>query len=624
MAPGTWWSVGLTPVQSWISEARRSRDLLVGSRLLAWTMGQLLVRLKGRGAEVWLPQVEDGDLSTVSDKLPESFSGSTATTNHASGFLPRPLEEAEALFGELAGWLASGWEELQREVAVATGRSAPELWGFIAGEIGRPRCPLQVVWALKEASEGVEAARGLEEVEIVYAAVKRSRPVEEHVGGGRVRKCGQCGRREAMGGPDPVRWRRFQDGLAALPEVKQGLRFEAGEYLCPVCALRRLAGYLQEEAFPSTSEIAASHWLWRLRGAPDLQEALEALDKAAGRVPGYDKRWADRAPLFYRRSIERERRRARQDGDPRAVQALEEVQGALGRLEAEIREHNRRGTKEEALLPERPPEYLAVVTFDGDDFGAKLRQELDVLPAQAAEFQSRLAAYFVDSNAAHPPRGRPFYLGGDEGLVLAPLAVALDLARGVKGIWDDTAGSTKAQATMSMGIALFDRERPLGAAIETARRALARAKRLRRPRKDGLAVSVQTASGSEWMAVAHWGGESWQRAAAALELLREGALAAGWPHDVERFLRTVSLEAFRGDEGSRGALREEVKRLSFRRTLQTARRAEVWQRLRGDGWWREQPGEGELETLADSLHLVAFLARQSGSLPGASGEEEGA
>jgi len=26
----TWWSVGLTPAQSWIPEARRSRDLLVG------------------------------------------------------------------------------------------------------------------------------------------------------------------------------------------------------------------------------------------------------------------------------------------------------------------------------------------------------------------------------------------------------------------------------------------------------------------------------------------------------------------------------------------------------------------------------------------------------------------
>lgn len=621
-APGTWWSVGLTPAQSWISEARRSRDLLVGSRLLAWTMGRLLARLKDRGAKVWLPQVDDRDLATISGTFLAALrSGSPATTNHASGFLPLPLDEAEALFGELEGWLASGWEELRADVATATARSAPELWGFVANEIGRPPCPLRVAWALKEVAGGGEAARlGLEEVEAVYNAVKRSRPIAGHLGGGRVRKCGQCGRRESMGGPDPAGWHRFQDGLARLPEVRQGLRFEAGELLCPVCALRRLAGYLQEEAFPSTSGIAASHWLWRLRGAPDLRAALEALEEAACRVPGYDKKWADRAPLYYGRSIDRERRRVREDQDPLTAQALDGVHKALGRLEGAIREHN--GHKDQTPLPEAPPEYLAVVMFDGDDLGAKLGQDLDVLPGQVAGFQRKLAAYVNDSNETHPPRGKPFYLGGDEGLVLAPLAVALDLARGVKEIWDQTAGSTPAKATMSMGIALFDRERPLGAAIETARRSLARAKGLRRPRKNTLAVSVQTASGSEWTAVAPWG-ESWQRISAALELLREGALAAGWPHDVERFLRTVSPEAFRGDEGSRGALREEVKRLSFRRTLQTARKAEVWKRLGGDGWWKEQPAEGELETLADSLHLVAFLSRQSGSLPRAS-EEEGA
>jgi CRISPR-associated protein Cmr2 len=611
----TFWSVGLTPAQSWIAEARRSRDLLVGSRLLAWSMGRLLTYLQSQGATIRLPQVEAAALASLSGKFIDSLSGSTAVTNHASGFLAKPLEEAKAVFAKLDGCLADAWCELHEDVATTSGTTAADLWKRVGKAIGRPRCPLQVVWALQEVpQDGSADDTGLQEVEAVYAAVKRSRPIPPHDDGAPVRKCGQCGKRESMGGPDPAKWRQFQADLAKLPEVKQGLRFEAGEYLCPVCALRRLAGYLQEEAFPSTSEIAASHWLWRICSTPDLRAALVSLSKATSKVPGFDRPWADRAPLYYQRSIDRERRRAREDQDQGTPAALDGVQAALRHLEKEIRGHNRGKPKEAAPIPEKPPEYLAVVMFDGDDFGERLRDDLDVLPPRVVDFQNRLAAYFADSGEDHPPRGRPFYLGGDEGLVLAPLAVVLDLAHDVKEIWDQAAGSTPAKATMSMGIALFDRERPLGAAIEMARRSLERAKRMRRPRrKDALAVSVQTASGSEWTAVAHWG-ESWERIAAAVKLIREGSLSSGWPHDVERSLRELPQEAFRGDEDSRAAIREEVKRITFRRTPRKSLQNTTWVQLNGDAWWQQQPPSEELEALADSLHLIAFLSRHAGPL----------
>ena len=53
--PTLFWSLSLIPVQQWISEARRSRDLLVGSGLLAWTAARVLRRLKAAGAEIVLP-----------------------------------------------------------------------------------------------------------------------------------------------------------------------------------------------------------------------------------------------------------------------------------------------------------------------------------------------------------------------------------------------------------------------------------------------------------------------------------------------------------------------------------------------------------------------------------------
>lgn len=606
----TYWSLALTPAQSWIAEARRSRDLLAGSRILAWLMGRLLGHLKAQGANVRLPQVTDEDLRSLAGSLAQALdAGSGGVSNHASGWVELPLADAGDLFQALEARLVSFWSDLCGEVNGNAAESAANLWRIAGPEIRVLTCPLQLTWALQEEAEG--AGEGLAEIDAIFAAVKRSRPIAQHIGGGPVRKCGQCGKREAMGGEDPVKWRRFQADLSQLEEVKQGLRFDADEYLCPVCALRRFAGYLKKEPFPSTSEIAASEWLWRIRNASDLRAALRALRDAAKTVPGYKEDWADRAPLYYRRSLDRELRRSRREKDTSAEDKLGEVQTALRRLEKEIREHNRRDR--ENAVPDKPPEYLAVVIFDGDDMGRKLRKDLDTLPGKVVEFQKDLSAWFRGSGESLPPRGRPFYLGGDEGLILAPVAGVLDVARGIKATWDRTAGSTSAGATLSMGIALFDRERPLGAAIETARRSLERAKSMERPKKNALAVSVQTASGSEWTAVAHWG-ESWDRIRAAVDLIREGTLAAGWPHDVERFLRTVGDGALRGGDDSRAALREEVKRLTARRCAKEKARAAVWEALNGEAWWREQPAEEETATLPDHLHLAAFLARQAGVL----------
>lgn len=48
-------SLGLLPVQEWIAQARRSRDLRAGSVFLWYTMARVLARLeRDLGAEIWL------------------------------------------------------------------------------------------------------------------------------------------------------------------------------------------------------------------------------------------------------------------------------------------------------------------------------------------------------------------------------------------------------------------------------------------------------------------------------------------------------------------------------------------------------------------------------------------
>lgn len=220
-SPRLFWSFGLTPVQSWIAEARRSRDLLAGSRMLAWVMADLLAALREAEARVLLPRLEGLQLSPLQESLERALAETSATLpNRASGWLVPPAGGARQLFAELEERLAARWSALVREVAESARRSAHELWNAIAEEVGEPACPFRLSWAAVEVDGG--DAEGLAAVDRLFAAVKRSRLPRPHDGRS-VRKCGQCGRREAMGGEEPAGWHRFQARLAALDEVRRSL-----------------------------------------------------------------------------------------------------------------------------------------------------------------------------------------------------------------------------------------------------------------------------------------------------------------------------------------------------------------------------------------------------------------
>lgn len=610
---GVVWSLGVVPVQEWIAEARRSRDLLAGSAILSWLMERLLARLRQAKATVDLP-------TTTADRArdePRAFAEfirrpNYGIPNRASGHLPLMLTSAAGLFRELERETRAGWDELKREIGEDAARSSHSLWRLVAPAVEAAPCPFHVVWCIQDATEG-----GMESIDRLYAAVKRNRVVMPHQGAP-VPKCVQCGRREASGGRDMASWRQFQTQLTAEPAVRAGLRIEPGERLCGVCLLKRLAGYLRSEAFPSTSEIAARTWSCRVQAIPELRDHLASLRAAIRAVPGYERSWVDAAPLLYRRSVDRELRQARETGDEERRATLDTVVQHHRRLGEAI---GKRRTDYGVMLPAQPPTYLSVVTFDGDDVGRKMR-EVAGLAEQIARFHSNLVerlrlAAGNDCPGEGLASAEPFYLGGDEGLLLSPAGEVLDVVSAIRGMWRSAMAPLGNSApTLSAGVAIFDRERPLGAAIETAQEALELAKQRRTPRsgegKNALAVTVSTASGSRWSAVAGWD-EAWPRMRAALALLRDGRLAGGWPHDVERFLRSVDDEVWTMGDTARAAVREEVKRLTFRRAQpvrDVSEGHEAWKALTGDSWWERQPEEQERSAMGDLLHLVGFLAGQ--------------
>lgn len=604
------WSLSLVPVQEWIAAARRSRDLLVGSALLSWLMARILRSLASLDAEVVVPspklldRVPDGPFRSCLARSSYSLS------NRASGVAAPPSGESllAALRRAQENVVDAGWRELVEEVSRRGGPGVlgAEGWRLILPELQGAPCPVQLVWAAKwSADESVEA--GLREVDRIFVAAKRNRPLAAH-SGAPVGKCGQCARREAMGGRSWKTWRAFQRKLSGVREVQMGFRLEPADRLCPVCGVKRLAGYLTDGAnMPSTSEIAAGHWLARVKSMKDLDflvRALEDLLRHAAKVEG---RQDDPHPLLFQRSRDRLSRELGDDGTRQA--AVDRVLEAANRFRQAIADARTRTP--DLHLPQEPPSYLAVIVLDGDDIGRAVHERPYVMCDRLADFAGSLDALVREHDAT------PVYLGGDEGLILSPLERALDLAQAIHAQWEssvrapDEAGGhrdTKPPPTLSIGLCVFDRERPLGGAILEAQNAVEMAKAL--SGKNALTVTIQTASGSTWSARAHWGAD-WNRVRQAIGHIRSGSLSAGWVYDVEDLLRSLPLQELEASS-FRSAVRSEVERLTRRRTRPGGPSPdEIWNAVGGESLLESFDSE-TADELPDLFHAIGFFAHQAG------------
>ncbi len=602
------WSIGLFPVQEWIAEAQRSRDLKIGSAVLSWMMAKALDGL--HQAQILLPALSAEQVAEAARTQPSGLMKFTAPIpNRASGWFPRgSLDDAESNLKTLQPILDQAWSELV-EASRATAIPA-ELGDYLT-----PRGnPIRLVWCLQEASVANSATPSLAEkrqilegIDALYGAVKRTRPVLPQVGKP-VGKCNQCGRREAIGPDAWTPWLDFHERLARQGEIEDGIRVEGGERLCATCLAKRLAGYLGAAPFPSTSRIAASFWLRQVDVVPALKAPAATWRAAATKL---DDRGRDPYPFLFERTLRREASRASQGASPHSPEAVETAGAAAAALREAIANNSSLGVQ--------PSNYLAVLFFDGDDMGRTVHENPEEVPRELLRFADSLPNVLKGLDAT------PFYIGGDEGLLLCPIQTCLEAAEAIRNLFRSTlsahSGPADRTPTVSVGIAIFDRERPLGAAIRAARAALERAKRV--DGKNALAVTVATASGSSWTTVDRWG-EAWQRGFEAARLLRTRILSASWPFDIAALIESVPSALWESKVG-REAIRAEIQRITRRRVSSRPRpggdppegSAEIgsrdaWEAMFGDLWFSKAPDEQERNNTRELLHLVAFLDRETG------------
>lgn len=552
--------LSIGPVQSAISQARRTQDLFMGSRLLS-LLRQAAIEGVPDTARIIYPAVERD---------------ATSIPNHI--LLHCAEEEAASLAERLSEFVHDRWHSIgdrtHRQFEAEFLASDPHIWERQVTNW------LEVYTVVVPDTGNYKHDNG--EANRLLAARKLTRDFAAADEPGH--KCSLTGEHEALhakasgsAGVDDVRqfWdmvRQKQRNLAILGK---------GERLCALSLIKRFAHEAVPQLMPngrfsSTSSIASApfrasllrNWEACKTLVATYLSALEQLFDNSGVS------WED---LYFHRDnqlnperfpyLDRLTEGIDDTANNNLLTAFRSLDGDFlyeeGMQAASIKEYTRSATTSSAsaLQPalealktlhkqmkeqygtQPPSDYLAVLSMDGDHMG-EFASNFERRDEHTA-FSQRLAAFAQDvvrPTVEDEFPGRLVYAGGDDVLALFPAEDALRAAEALRSRF--AAAFATAELHVSIGIAFIHRTYPLQAAVRAAKDAQERAKN--EYGRNAVAVALLQRSGEP-----HYMGMRWEVPHAGqiinlVDTLQEvvnamasDALSRSLPYDIEHVIYSL-------------------------------------------------------------------------------------
>ncbi len=438
--------VSVGPVQGFVAQARRTRDLWAGSFLLSWLAGQLMAEVLRQGGRVVFPQV--GSEPTPDEPMLAAILGRPPPGDRHPriGTLPNRFkaEVTEAFDPEAAaGEARRKWRQLAEAVwrrfvagTASQGRDTRGIWdrqidGF-----------WDIQWVIGIRPEDGNDASWLDR----RKNWRLHWPPPE--GGDH---CTAMGDWQELSGFVRSREQQRQDAFwSALRRRASRLDLRDDERLCAVALVKRLFPKLEEQEaervvgwrigsvnWPSTAYMAAVPWLAHLAGDPARCAALNGYVEIVRDVVGSDAfrrlcgERATRLPeleplgknadldgnLFLEAALENRRATPLNDDEPTESAAEEEADAALrARLSKALK-----GLVKEVGGPAQP--FYALLLMDGDRLGKLLRVHGEQTVSGAL---ARFVSHVPDTVREY--NGITVYAGGDDVLAMLPADRAIECA----------------------------------------------------------------------------------------------------------------------------------------------------------------------------------------------------
>lgn len=453
----------LGPVQGFVAQARRTRDLWAGSWLLSYLAESAIAAAERAGAVMILPYRADPDRGVVT--MHRDTASLRGFPNRFAARADDPVAAARAA----EDGLRAAWQ-----------RIAEAVWRTYVARAAASNNGTRAIWDRQVASfwEVAWVVGGGREL----AARKRVRLVDARVEPG-VHGALMGELQELSGHYGPGSRARQDAFWQAVREGTPVLDLEEGERLSAIELIKRLFPHVASDAigcdlpamlgWPSTAWLAAAPWIARARQrAPAESSAFARSVATLRRQDGFrgEREAAHRrfrsdspdgfaaldGPLFFEASLASPCSLELPDGTDTAAQ-----RAALGRLYSAV--------------GSAPEPFYAVLLMDGDRLGALLSQAREADPARAEQRISGALARFSDGvdGVVRGHDGYTVYAGGDDVLALLPadraLGCAEALAVSYPAAFREEAGCAVADRATISGVIVFAHfKKPLRSVLQYA------------------------------------------------------------------------------------------------------------------------------------------------------------
>ncbi|MEO0091865.1 MAG: type III-B CRISPR-associated protein Cas10/Cmr2 [candidate division WOR-3 bacterium] len=478
--------VSIGPVQEFIKEARKIKDLWFGSSLLSRITYEALRPFIDNKCEIIFPN-------------PKSFENTGSLPNHFLVKVPRT--DFDTLIKNSQDGINGFWMTVAQDIRKS-----------IKGDFDKFSNNWDAKWdsQINDFWEYYWVAIPVDDTDYGTKARRVQKFLDERKltrtfnqwQGSPAEKCTQCGRREVLGPLVQSENREFWNEIKK--DNKYKYVFKKGDRLCAICTIKRLLKaddlnknlsqiIFKEPEYESTRDIAVKPFVKEIELKCNEQlknEFIENCKQLASQLSININNGIESIPSIFFYKDELNPKSLVKEFFPELYLDKTNHEKAQ-KKEAEIKTEadNVRETlsKIEEELKTEPTKYYSIVAMDGDKIGEWLydinskNEQTD--KSNKLSKMAKIMAKIDDSKW----QGRYIYAGGDDLLAFGPLEKTLKTCARIRRIFHKCVGQT-----ISAGIVITHYSNPLRKDLEMARENLEKAKE--EMDRDALAITIHLSS----------------------------------------------------------------------------------------------------------------------------------
>lgn len=472
--------VSVGPVQEFINESRKTRDLYIGSRLLSLATFKTMEPIfDAYGLEAIIyPHIRFSR-----EKL-------SSLPNIYMAVIPK--SKFNETISQMESGLQNFWNEMKIKVNM---KLPPDCKGYYSQKI---ESPFYMNWvAIPITSDELNNAYKPKVKEIInFLNERKITRTFDSWEGSYLQKCNQCGRREYPQEIYPSIQKKFKN------------RIRENEILCSVCLLKRLLNpkdiEVPDQKFDSVIDVSAAIAKKRIEHNKEKQEIKEFID-CINRMEKYIGNTHKNGECYYEDYLNYDFFK-KEYGVPDNLDFRKLCEDAKKSLRAAY----------ESLGIKEPSKYYSILMMDGDNMGKLMSGDIKLTSGEILEntdftldYQKKLSKILADTGSntseliknEEEGNGLCVYSGGDDLLAFLPLETSLSTANKARSYFINEFRKSNIRQTSSAGIVILHHKDPLRRGLEEARKNVEKAKKELFKDKDAFYITLRLFSGS----VITWG-----------------------------------------------------------------------------------------------------------------------